>query len=477
MARKNIPSTKRELPHIKRAKVSRIPVRVSRPTSKPSPSNKAGMAQDYQKSKQPRNTIKSGNNCRRSEKILKQKPTARKSNAPKKPTQPQGKNTQNSEKALKRSHTAEKNGELIIQKKRSNRPVSMNKKHPRQKEETLTLRNDKAPNEDPVTCGKCPDTYKAMDTTGDWVGSEEVQTANKDPEQECGGLYNSAQEPNASLSPVLKIKNAQDEEKLSPNTVTMSLLQGMKSIAKEVEEIKNRIGTFDRITNAERAEETSQQVPSKHTAKSTHSAFAETLTTSGALDVENMEKNDLSPSPETNNKMVDDVERGSYDYRKSSRKTKTTTSLDGNKKSKQKTVRVKSRAVHLLEQTSTTETDNISNEEHARTPSIAKKSTPDETVWERLAKKPTRSTRNGNNQLDTSKRNSEAKSARNQTGSKTKRNDKKTPKSETTNVRRKRKSPDCTMLANATDIFASGLRFHKSESPKDKDKRCKYRFI
>ena len=364
----------------------------------------------------------------------------------------------------------------------SNTPVSADKAHHRQKEKTHTPRNDKKklPNEDQTNNGTDPDIDKAKKMSKDFAGYEEVHAENKTTTKECRyHLDISTQVQNVSLSPVLKIQEPDDEGKLSPNTVRLSLLQGMKSIVKEVEEMKNKIETFNKITNAGRTEEAYQQIPSKYAAKSKHSVIAEIGTAPVALDVENRDKNELSEFPHTSNKIADTMETESYDSKekKSSRKTKSKASPEGNKQSKSKAARVKSEADHIIGQKSATDTNDICNVESMRTPSKAKRSTPEENVWERLAKKPTRSIGNGNDKPDKIKRNSEAKAARKQTGAETKTKAKKTPKSETSNVRSKPKTPDCTMLANATDIFASGLRFHKSETPKDKDKRCKCRFM
>ena len=381
--------------------------------------------------------------------------------------------------------------------KKRNPPVSTDKKHFREKAEAPTSR--KRP-DDQVNYEMAPYNEEIKNNPRALEVDDANMASTKESEEDDTTIHTR----NVSLTPILKIPEEQ-EGKLSPNTLRLSLLQGMKSIVKDVEEIKNKMETFNRITNVERAEESYQQSPEKQSTPK--QPVARETTTVAMLGLKNKEKYEISSteSPQTGQKVSDIVKSENRDnaaqkstYKASdssevkpkaspnrekkstpkatdSFKAKSQASTDREKQSTPKASKMKSEANKRTKKKSTPETNDTSGVKAEGTPNKAKKSTPGETVWERLAKKPSRNTRNETDKPDTTKRrNPVASVPRKQTGAETKKKVQNTQKSETKNIKRRQKSPDGAMLANATNLFASGLRFHKNENQMDKIKRSKF---
>ena len=469
-ARKYVPSSRSDSRFNRRRKGSRIPIRVSRSTAKAALANKDGIVHDSQKFKRFRSTIKSKVDCGQHAKCPKQQPTPRKQIEPKTPSKPQDDKKEISEKG---SDATMKNIETFDD------TVSIDKNHSIEEKGKQTPQGDKKEiqQEDQTKTGIDPDTDKAMAVIPrDCVGSEEVYTVNRESLQANGGLYNINIQvpivPIASLPSVLKTHTVPGEGKMSPNTAT--IIQGIMSIAKEVEAIKNKIETSDKIVAVESVEESllkeveeikskidmfdktaiSERVEEIHQTltKSKHSVIDKTASAPVAPNVENRGKDESPESPTTVKKTTDAKETKSHNTEKEpTTKPKQASGQDNKKETKPK-------AGIKKEHKSTMKSNEPSNTEHKNAPCKMNESESGENIWERLAKKPARNTANKNEKSGAAKGKPKAKVIA-----------KKTAKLETQTVRCKQGSPENAMLANATNVFASGLRFHKREK-KDRSK-------
>ena len=481
-ARKYVPSSRSDSRFNRKRKGSRIPIRVSRSTAKAALANKDGIVQVSQKSKRFRSTIKSKVDCGQHAKCPKQQPTPRKQIEPKTPSKPQDDKKQVSEKG---PDSSIKTVETIDD------TDSVDKNHSIEEELKQKPQDDKkeVQQEDHTKTGMDPDTDKATAVVPrECVESEEVYTVNRESLQANGSLYNIHIQvpivPIASLPSALKTHTAPGEGKMSPNTATLTLLQGMKSIAKEVEEIKNKMEISDKKATAEeRVEEyvleEVEEIKSKIDAldkteiverveeihqkltKSKHSVIDKTASASVAPDADNRGKDEPSDSPKTVKKTTDakDTNRHDNTEKKSTTKPQQNSGQDDKKQTK-------SKAGIKKEHKSTVKSNEPSNREPKNAPSKVNESESGDNIWERLAKKPARNTAKKNEKSDAAKRKPETKVIT-----------KKTTKAETKTVRCKQNTSENAMLANATNVFASGLRFHKCEKKEEKGNRSKCTFV